>query len=150
MDYDYSRLADGKKGLRTQVRAKSVTPLHNRVIVSDMHFGDTTTNGGIIVLSDDGKDRGIKPRWAKVYAKGPENDDPYSVGDWILVEHGRWTRGYDVDFGDGDVTTLRTVESESVLMWSDEKPEDILFGDKTGADTSDSHRPEDFVNRPPM
>ena len=97
-----------------------------------MHFGDTTTNGGIIVLSDDGKDRGIKPRWGKVYSKGPDNKDEYNVGDWILVEHGRWTRGFDVENDQGDVQTLRTVEAESVLLWSNEQPKDVLFGNKEG------------------
>jgi len=143
---DYDKLASGKQGLKTRVKANSVRPLHNRVIVTGMEFGERTTDGGIIITSDDGKDRGIKPRWGKVYAKGPENNDPYDVGDYILIEHGRWTRGYDLEGPDGNVETLRTVEAESVLLWSDEVPKDSLFGDKTGVSTSDSHRPEDFIN----
>jgi hypothetical protein len=112
-----------------------------------MHFGDTTTNGGIIILSDDGKDRGIKPRWGQVFAKGPENDDPYDVGDWILVEHGRWTRGYDLELDNGETITLRTVEAESVMMWDPDKQENVLWGDKTGAGPMDSPKPEDFGAR---
>ena len=142
---DYQALSKGKKSLQAKPIQGELTPLYDRVLVRDMHFGDTTTNGGIIVLSDDGKDRGIKPRWGKVVRKGKDNKDPYDVGDWILVEHGRWTRGFDVDFGNDDIANCRVVEAESVLMWTDEKPKDILFGDKTGADTSDSHRPEDFM-----
>lgn len=145
---NYDDLAKGKQGLRTRVTANSVRPIHDRVIVRDMHFGDTTTNGGIIVLNDDGKDRGIKPRWGQVFSKGDKNKDPYDVGDWILVEHGRWTRGFDVDIGEDDPVTMRTVEAESVLLWSKEKPEDMLFGSKTGAENPDNIRPEDFVNRP--
>lgn len=147
---DYDALANGKTGLRTRVKATAVRPIHDRVIVKNMHFGDTTTNGGIIITSDDGKDRGIKPRWGQVFSKGPENNDPYDVGDWILVEHGRWTRGFDIDTGDGEPITMRTVEAESILMWSDTKPEDSLWGSKTGAGNTDNIRPEDFVNRPPM
>lgn len=109
-----------------------VRPIRNRVIVSDMNFGETKTAGGIIIQSDDGKDRGIKPRWAKVHSKGPENKDPYKVGDWILIEHGRWTRGFDVENDAGEVQTLRTVEAESVLLWSDEVPSENLFGNKDG------------------
>lgn len=147
---DYKSLAEGKTSLQLKPIDSNIKPLYDRVLVRDMHFGDTTTNGGIIVLSDDGKDRGIKPRWAQVVRKGEKNDDPYKEGDWILVEHGRWTRGFDVDFGEETPVTCRIVEAESVMLWDTEKPQDILFGDKTGADTSDSHRPEDFVNRPPM
>ena len=119
----------------------SVRPIRNRVIVSDMNFGETTTKGGIIITSDDGKDRGVKPRWAKVVAKGPENNDEYAVGDWILIEHGRWTRGYDVEDETGTVTTLRTVEAESVLAMSTEQPDEILFG---GVDGVSKPTIEDF------
>jgi co-chaperonin GroES (HSP10) len=143
---DYEALSKGKKHLQLRPIDGDITPLYDRVLVRDMHFGDTTTNGGIIVLSDDGKDRGIKPRWGQVVKKGRDNDEPYSPGDWILVEHGRWTRGFDVEFEDGDVANCRIVEAKSVMLWDTERPEDILFGDKTGADASDSHRPEDFVN----
>jgi co-chaperonin GroES (HSP10) len=125
--------------------AKEILPLKNRVIVTDMYFGEQTTDGGIIVSSDDGTTRGVYPRWAKVYAKGPENNDPYDVGDWILVEHGRWTRGMKIDVGDGE-QEFRTVEAESVLLWNDEKPEDLQMGAEYGdANAPDTHRPEDFI-----
>lgn len=100
-------------------------PVNDRVIVRDMDFGNRTTKGGLIIMSDDGKERGIHPRWGQVYAKGPKNLDDYQVGDWVLVEHGRWTRG--VKFQEEtSVTTLRMVEAESILLWSSEKPEDGL------------------------
>ena len=105
----------------------TLRPVRNRVIVSDMYFGEQKTKGGLILTSDDGKSRGIYPRWGKVYAKGPENDDPYNVGDWVLVEHGRWTRGVELDDGTKD-QTVRMVEAESILMWSTEKPDDVYIG----------------------
>lgn len=99
----------------------------NRVLVSDMYFGEQKTAGGIIVTNDDGKTRGIYPRWGKVYSKGPQNNDDYEVGQWILVEHGRWTRGILVDDGEQEVE-LRMVEAESVLAYSEERPNDAQFG----------------------
>lgn len=102
-------------------------PIRNRVLVTDMYFGEQTTKGGIIIGSDDGKTRGIYPRWGKVHAKGPENKDDYNIGDWILVEHGRWTRGMKVDEGSGEVE-IRMVEAESVLAYSNEKPNDVFIG----------------------
>lgn len=99
----------------------------NRVLVTDMHFGEQVTQGGIILGNDDGKTRGIYPRWAKVFSKGPENKDEYSIGQWILIEHGRWTRAMKMETNDGEFD-VRMVESESVLAYSDEKPESVSIG----------------------
>ena len=99
----------------------------NRVLVTDMYFGEQTTAGGIILTNDDGKTRGIYPRWAKVYSKGPQNKDPYSVGEWILVEHGRWTRGIKLETNEGELE-VRMVEAESILAYSNEKPESVSIG----------------------
>jgi co-chaperonin GroES (HSP10) len=139
-------ISGAAKGLPTRVKGK-VRPLRNRVIVSDMNFGAMTTNGGIILTSDDGKDRGIKSRWGRVVAKGNENNDPYNIGDWILVEHGRWTRGFEVEQEDGEIIIMRTVEAESILMWSDETPTEMLFGNAEGAGSGNTVRPEDFGAR---
>lgn len=107
----------------------NLKPVSDRVIVSDMYFGEQRTKSGLIIANDDGKTRGIYPRWGRVYAKGPLNNDDYDVGDWVLVEHGRWTRGVKIDNGDGD-QELRMVESESILMFSDTKPDDVYFGEE--------------------
>lgn len=103
----------------------------NRVLVTDMHFGEQVTKGGIILGNDDGKTRGIYPRWAKVYSKGPQNKDDYNVGDWILIEHGRWTRGLKLDAEDGELE-VRMVETESILAYSNEKPEGVSIGAEYG------------------
>lgn len=136
----------GSSGLVTRVKG-NVKPIRNRVIVTDMEFGEQTTAGGIIISSDDGKDRGIKPRWCRVVVKGAENNDPYDVNEWILVEHGRWTRSFEVEMEDGTVQTMRTVEAESILGWQKETPEDVLFGNKSGAGDVNTPRPEDFGAR---
>jgi co-chaperonin GroES (HSP10) len=143
---DYNKLAGGSTGLLTRVKG-NVRPIRNRVIVSGMNFGEMKTKGGIVLTSDDGKDRGIKPRWGKVYSKGNENTDPYNIGDYILVEHGRWTRGFEVEMEDGTVKTMRTVEAESILGWQTEEPEEMLFGDKSDAGAQATIRPEDFGAR---
>ena len=99
----------------------------NRVLVTDMYFGEQTTKSGLIINSDDGKTRGIYPRWAKVYDKGPDNKEDYQIGDWILVEHGRWTRGMKVE-NNGQEVEIRMVESESILAMSNEKPSGLQIG----------------------
>ena len=99
----------------------------NRVLVTDMYFGEQKTSSGLIIKDDDGTTRGIYPRWAKVYDKGPENKDDYKIGHWILVEHGRWTRSFSVETDDGD-KEIRMVEAESVLGYAEEKPNDVYIG----------------------
>ena len=80
----------------------NVRAVGDRVLVTDMYFGEQTTKGGIILANDDGKTRGIYPRWGKVHSKGPLNKDPYDVGDWILIEHGRWTRAMKLETEAGE------------------------------------------------
>lgn len=122
-----------------------LNPVGNRVLVSDMYFGEQTTKSGLIIGNDDGNVRGIYPRWGKVYAKGPKNEDPYNVGDWILIEHGRWTRSILMD-DNGDEQEIRMVEAESVLGYSEEEPNTGLqFGADNISDFApDQQRPEDF------
>jgi co-chaperonin GroES (HSP10) len=63
-------------------------PLHDAVIVGDMTFTERLSQGGLILLNDNGKSSGIRPRWGRVYAVGPEQKD-IKVGTWVCVEHGR-------------------------------------------------------------
>ena len=103
------------------VKGKLV-PLSDKVIVHNMHFGEQRTSGGLIILGDDGKDRGIYPRWGQVFAVGPDHKEEFGVGDWILVEHGRWTRGIELELENGETTTIRMVDNKCILMWDTEKP----------------------------
>ena len=111
------------------IKAIKGTPraIGDQVLVTDMQFGEQKTSGGIILGDDDGKTRGIYPRWARVYSKGPNNKDEFKVGDWILIMHGRWTRSLSLDTPDGEVE-IRKVELESILAMSNEKPNDIQIG----------------------
>ena len=146
-DYvDYNAIAKGVTGVQ-QNATGTPRAIGNRVLVTDLDFGDQITEGGIIIQSDDGKTRGIYPRWGKVYSKGPKNKDEYNVGQWILIEHGRWTRGFKCDTGT-EVLDLRMVESESVLGYADEKPNDLRIGAEYGGqDGPDTVNPQDFVDQ---
>ena len=92
-----------------------VRPLPDRVLVHRMEYGDQKTKSGLIIQNDDGKDRGVRPRWATVYAVGNKVDE-VSVGDRVLISHGRWSRGVAVADPNGDVTVIRMVEPASILL----------------------------------
>jgi hypothetical protein len=115
-------MAQNINAIKGDVRAKG-----EDVLVSDMHFGEQTTAGGIVISSDDGKTRGVYPRWAKVFSKGPNNKDEFEVGNWILIMHGRWTRGINIETEDGTVE-IRKVELTSILAYSEEKPDQLQIG----------------------
>ena len=99
---------------------KNITPLKDNIIARDMNFEGRQLSSGIFLLSDDGKSDGIRPRWAKVYSIGPEQKD-VDVGQWIMVEHGRWTHGFDVDIN-GERLTLRKIDPKAVMVISDDDP----------------------------
>lgn len=104
-------------------------PLGEHIMVSDMSFDERITHSGIIIPNDDKKSAGIRPRWAKVYALGPDYDDELKIGQWICISHGRWTRGIDVEDETGK-KTLRRVDPNDILLVSDEFVDDMTWSDK--------------------
>lgn len=111
-----------------KVKVNKLIPLHDTIIVSDMEFTERISNGGIIILNDDMKSAGIRPRWGKVYAIGPKVKD-IEVGQYIMIAHGRWTRGITIDTPEGE-KVIRKVDNNDILLVSDEKPNDQTMSDK--------------------
>jgi co-chaperonin GroES (HSP10) len=107
---------------------KQLRPLNDNIIVADMQFDERISNGGIIILNDDMKSAGIRPRWAKVYAIGPEQKD-VQVGQYILIAHGRWTRGIKIQDDTGE-KVIRKVDNNDVLLVSYEPVNDQTMSDK--------------------
>jgi co-chaperonin GroES (HSP10) len=103
----------------------TLRPLSDKVIVTDMQFGIEQTAGGIFLPSDDGKSSGIHPRWARVFAVGPEQKD-VKEGDWILLEHGRWSRGHRYENESGEEIDIRLADTNAILAVSDEPPNDAM------------------------
>ena len=110
----------------------TLRPLDNKVLVYEMEFGMEKSVGGIFLPSDDGKSTGIHPRWAKVYAIGPNQLD-VKVGEWILLEHGRWSRGINYRTPEGDDIVIRLADTNAILMSTDEKPQGAQRNEAIGA-----------------
>ena len=101
-------------------RIQSLRALNDSVIVADMEFSGRTLSSGIILHNDNGTTAGIRPRWGKIYAVGPEQQD-VRPGQWVCVAHGRWTRGLDIEDDTGTMT-IRRIDPDDILLVSDEEP----------------------------
>ena len=110
----------------------TIKPLGKNVIVRDMNFEGRTLDSGIVLLGDDGKTDGIRPRWAKVYTIGPDQTD-VAVGQWVLLEHGRWSRGIKI-VKDGEEFTIRRADPGSIMMVSDTEPQSETIANSVHAE----------------
>ena len=109
-------------------------PIRDWVICTEMNFEGRTLSSGVILLNDNGRADGIRPRWARVWAIGPEQKE-VEVGQWICVEHGRWGRTVELETDDGTGDKLLQL-SEEFLLEHDWRPDDIIEWDiKDGAIT---------------
>lgn len=107
-------------------KIKSFKTLQNYVIVTDMKFDEKISHGGIIIPTSDGKLEGIHARWGRVYAIGSRQKD-IQVGQYVLVKHGRWTRGIEIEDHEGE-KIIRRVDHNDILMVSDDPMQDEIIG----------------------
>jgi co-chaperonin GroES (HSP10) len=109
-----------------QISQEQIKALQDHVLVSDMEFDTRITQSGLILPNDNGTSLGIRPRWGRVYAIGPKQKS-VRVGQWIMVAHGRWTRGIDIEDGQRDhKRTIRKIDPKDILLVSDDvdRPQD--------------------------
>lgn len=112
-----------------KINRENFHAIGEHIIVTDMKFEERITRGGIIIPQDDMKSQGIRPRWARVYALGPDYKGEIEEGNWILVSHGRWTRGINIEDESGE-RTIRRVDPNDILLVSDEQMNDETWSDK--------------------
>jgi co-chaperonin GroES (HSP10) len=108
-------------------KIKSIKALQDHVLISDMNFKEKLSHGGIVIPNSDGKVEGIHPRWARVYAIGRRQKD-IAVGQYVLVKHGRWTRGVEIEDAAGQRHTLRRIDQNDILLVSDDPMQDETIG----------------------
>jgi len=102
-----------------------IRPLAGRILVRDLQFGESKTAGGVIIMDDDGKERGIHPRWARVWRVA---DDVLDVkeNDWVLIEHGRWTRTFKIEL-DEEEFKVNMIDPKGIMMVSDRPMTDTYY-----------------------
>lgn len=103
------------------IEIKNLRALKDHVLVADMNFQGRQLSSGLYLLSDDSRTAGIRPRWAQIHAVGPKQTT-VKVGQWILVAHGRWTRGVTIEDETGE-HTIRRIDANDILLVSDTAPE---------------------------
>lgn len=98
-----------------------IKALKNTILVTEFKYGERKV-GSIIIRDDNGTTRGIRPRWGKIIATGDDVNE-VNVGQWVLVEHGRWSHGVDVDTETGKVTVFK-VDPTGIMLVTDSEPND--------------------------
>ena len=103
-------------------------PLGDKIILTNIEKGEKVTKGGIIIADDSttaAGERGIRPRWAEVYAIGPKQKD-VNVGDWVLMDHGRWTEEHQLTDDNGEKISVLMGDPNGILgVSTDGKPENL-------------------------
>ena len=107
------------------ITAEVFRPIHDNVFVSDLEHGPRLTKGGLLIPDDNMTDRGVRDRWGRVWAVGPEVTD-IKPGEWVLVKHGRWTTGIEMVIRGEHVTVWRVEYPEAVLIVSDTDPRSAI------------------------
>lgn len=79
------------------------------------------TAAGIIITENNMADSAIRNRWFQVISVGP--DQPYIAQDqYVLVEHGRWSRGIDVHGTSRPEDFIFNIDADSILGTRDDNP----------------------------
>lgn len=105
----------------------------NKILADWIDMG-MKKQGGVIIPDDQMKERGIRNRICRIHAVGEGVNKDIKPGDFILVSHGRWTRGVDMEIN-GKITTLRGIEYSEIIGVYDEQPEiyEFSFGTNINA-----------------
>lgn len=113
----------------TTTKFENFQAIGDHILVYGMEFRERLSRGGIIMINDDMKSAGIRPRWARVYAVGPKSKEDIKVGDYIMIAHGRWSRGMTIHDSEGE-KVIRKVDPNDILLISETPVNDYTMTDK--------------------
>lgn len=102
-----------------EVRIMKIRAIQDKMLAINLEHGERKTASGIIIGDDNMKSHGIRPRWCQIYSMGDKCvfKDDVKEGEWILVHHGRWTEGIQLE----DMKIWQ-IDPDGVLMHSETKP----------------------------
>ena len=96
--------------------ATDIEPIEDHVLIDIIESTNERKVNGIIIPGEESTERGIRPRWARIYKVGPKQED-VKPGQWAYIKHGEWTRG--VLVGEN---VYRRINPKEIFLVSDEKP----------------------------
>ena len=102
----------------------AVKAIADHLICINGQFGDSMTESGIVIKSTANKAEGIGARWFQVHSKGDRCNLAAEPGQWVLVEHGRWSNDFKVD----DQKYWR-VDPLGCMAMRDDEPENVIYYD---------------------
>jgi co-chaperonin GroES (HSP10) len=101
---------------------RNITPIRDNVMAKMLEpVGQERNVNGIILTERNLGEESIRPRWFEVICVGPEQTD-LQAGSFVLVPHGRWSRGLDVDGTLREADKLFLLDNESLMGTSDVNP----------------------------
>lgn len=100
------------KPIRDKVLAKMLEPVGAERIVN-----------GIILTATNLGEESIRPRWFEVISVGPEQS-MLQAGEYVLVPHGRWSRGIDLDNTLREEDKIFLLDNDALMGTSDVNPLD--------------------------
>jgi co-chaperonin GroES (HSP10) len=100
---------------------KNITPLRDKVLGKMLEPPGTfhTTKAGIIIPETTVDERSVRPRWFLVTHIGPEQKY-VKAGDYVLVQHGRWSRGVDIEGNRREEDKIFLLDNDEILIVSDD------------------------------
>lgn len=114
-----------------------ITPIKDSIIVDIFDRGGKTTLSGLILLDDDFKESGIRPRQAQVLCVGPAvHPDDLKPGDIVLLEHGGWFRNENRTMMDVNGVQRKFWKSEMKYVLTVLEPDDIITSEPVIQDTN--------------
>jgi co-chaperonin GroES (HSP10) len=106
---------------KTRIKADGFRPINDNVFVTELDSGPHRTAGGILLPDDNMTERGMRSRWGRVWRIGPDVTE-IKPGEWVLIEHGRWTTAIEMELPTGTVRVWRIDWPNAVMIASDRDP----------------------------
>lgn len=102
-----------------------IIPLPNDIWVRKMDNGEGTYGKSKIIIANNDitSTSGIRPRWAEIWKVG-EKVDYTKPGDWVLIDHGRWSYGRTITHEDNTTSYVQKADPNGIMIIADSEPED--------------------------
>jgi co-chaperonin GroES (HSP10) len=103
---------------------KTLIPLRDNVIgrMLEPIGKERSTKAGLVLTERNFGEETIRNRWFEVTHIGPDQES-IKLGDYVLVPHGRWSRGVDLEGTMREDDKLFLLDNDAMLMLSDELPD---------------------------